>query len=449
MAKDEKKELIPAELGGGEIATEGQLASDLAKAEQQGSIWMAAMMAKKFPRDEKVCEEKLSKVCELDEFAGNIDDLNKPSAYYTFPRGGQMISGPSIRMARELNRIWGNRRTGMVITHEDEEKLVIMGYSWDLENNQFESSQDVVRKLIQKRTDEGTQWKVPDERDLRELTNRRAAIVIRNCILTLHPRHVIDKAVQQCKETVAGNSPEELFRRTQLMLDAFVKWGITSPQVERYLKKPLGSIVGNDLADLRGIYEAIRDGQLTPDDRNEMFGKPAKEIPEGDRPPLSEEQMRPAADQTPSHSQPEPAKKQPPAKPITDAQRRKLFATLKKSKKNEKDLKRYIDENYNMTSTKEITQGEVFDDVLGFAEFIPVKDPPPERVVVGKKKAEPEVEEEQVMNHALTMIEASTKTDYHSVKDDVMHHYINRIKTLKFVLPITAALNNKRASLGI
>jgi hypothetical protein len=177
--------------------------------------------------------------------------------------------------------------------------------------------------------------------------------------------------------------------------------------------------------------------------------------------------MRPAPDQSPPpghrESKPEPAKKQPPAKPITDAQRRKLFASLKNSKKNEKDLKRYIDENYNMTSTKEITQGEVFDDVLGFAEFMPPKDeqkePPAKKETKANKKpeessthwsrAKENTPEETIMTDALQLIEKATKANYMEVKDDVMHHYINRIKTLKFVLPITAALNNKRASLGI
>ncbi len=46
---------------------------------------------------------------------------------------------------------------------------------------------DTFRKKIQRKRDGQTVWVTPDERDLRELTNKRGAILERNCLLKLQP----------------------------------------------------------------------------------------------------------------------------------------------------------------------------------------------------------------------------------------------------------------------
>ncbi len=365
----EKKipENLPAIGEGQELPDEAAIGKELAKAEQQGTIYMAALMAKRFPRDEEECERKLFAACKMDEFAGNVEDVSKPSAYYVFPRGGNMISGPSIRLAREINRIWGHVRTGLNVLEDKEDQRVIMGFAWDLQTNQFESVQDVVEKLIQRRIKQPdgatrTEWVKPDERDLRELVFRRGAILIRNAILALHPRYRVDKAVSMCKETVAGNSPEELARKRPLMLQAFNAWGITTKQIEKYLGKRVNEIAGNDLAELRGIYEALRDGQISQELRVEMFGRIeiTKEPSGEERKPLQPEDFQPHPDQEPKRQY----------KKITPAQLKKLFATARKVKKTEKDLKDFVRRNYGLDSLKDVTEDK-FDDLLSFAAWDP------------------------------------------------------------------------------
>ena len=312
-------------------------------------------------------------------------DLFAEGAYYSFPRGKSVVSGPSIKMAREAARIYGNYRYGFFITHDDDDARAITAWAWDCEKNNRMSASDFFKKLVQRRTGDVTNWVTPDERDLRELTFRRASILIRNCILALLPGYFVDNAVAVCKATVAGGAKSDLKERVSKMLTAFEELGISEDQLTNYLGKPVGACSREQLSELRGIIESIREGVISPQERTEMFGVPeAKGRPQPSdekRSSVSEGDMRSAENlKDPSKkatdSQPEPEQPQPERKKITEGQRKKLFAGLNKSGKTEKDLKAYLKKNHGLESTKELTQDE-YDDLLGFASFVPPKDPPP------------------------------------------------------------------------
>ena len=267
------------------LDTEGM--AQIATAEQHGEIQAAAVIAKKFPRNEAACRAELLEACKLNEFAGNIDDPTEPSAYYSFPRGKKqnkttgewipnIVSGASVKLAREITRIYGNIRYGFLITHDDDESRGITGWAWDLEKNLPIYGSDFFKKLIQRKQSDGsTQWIIADERELRELTSRKAAFLIRNSLFGLFPGYLINQAVKICKETVGkakSGETNELKDRIEKMLLAFTQYGISATQLITYLHKPLSECTDADLGDLRGIYEAIKDGLISPDERQEMFG---------------------------------------------------------------------------------------------------------------------------------------------------------------------------------
>lgn len=270
------------------IDQEGSI--EIAKAEQHGEIQAAIIIAKKFPRDEAKCRDELLETCRLSEFAGSIDDPSEPSAYYSFPRGRKLdkvtglwvpniVSGPSVKLAREATRIYGNIRYGFLITHDDDESRGITGWAWDLEKNVPNYGSDFFKKLIQrKQAGGGTRWELADERELRELTFRRAAILIRNALLTHFPGYFINQMVRICKETVGraqgGESKNDLKERVSRMVTAFSQYGISWEQLATYLHKSKEEVTDEDLADLRGTYEAIKDGMISPEERIDMFGSP-------------------------------------------------------------------------------------------------------------------------------------------------------------------------------
>lgn len=231
-----------------------EVARTLVQSQAEQEIRGAMVLARQFPRNEDAARQKLLVRASRFEFADE--------ATYSFPRGGTTISGPSVSLAREMAQVWGNIRFGVKILADDADSRSIVGWAWDLETNAYEESPDVFQKLIQRKKGEGgvTIWVTPDERDLRELTNRRAAICVRNCILHLMPSNLLAEIVKKAQDTVATEGAKDPEAEKRKLLDAFTELHIPVPELEAYVGHSVGSCSPAELANLRGIYKAIKSG---------------------------------------------------------------------------------------------------------------------------------------------------------------------------------------------
>ncbi|QDP51255.1 MAG: hypothetical protein Unbinned7913contig1002_10 [Prokaryotic dsDNA virus sp.] len=225
-------------------------------AERQKEVEAAIILANKFKRDESLAYERLMASCKRKGFA--------ETTTYSFPRGGKKISGPSVNIAREAARCYGNLRYGLDIVQEDEESITIQAWAWDMETNTRVSQEDKFKKLIYRKKGG---WITPDERDLRELVNRRGAIVLRNCLLQILPKDFIDDAISQATRTLlkgVKESPEEQLKSMQMAFKG--DFNVSVEMIEKYLGHPLKECSPEELVDLRQVYMAIRDGQANRDD---------------------------------------------------------------------------------------------------------------------------------------------------------------------------------------
>jgi hypothetical protein len=230
----------------------GELAPSMSSAAVEAEIRAAITVAVKFPRKEDKAFEKLMRSCQRPSFAED--------ASYSFPRAGTDVTGPSIYLAREAARIWGNIRHGLNVIADDEENRTIEAWAWDLETNAKVFAQDSFRKLIYRKKGG---WVKPDERDLRELTNRRGAILKRNCILELIPPDLIDDARQMAITTLQkGVASDPEAARKKIIL-AFSQINVTPEMLESYLRHPLAQCSPVEISELRQIYKSIADGNST------------------------------------------------------------------------------------------------------------------------------------------------------------------------------------------
>lgn len=262
-------------------STEVGAASAIAR--EQSETQAAIVVAKQFPRDEAAAYDKLLESCGRPSFADN--------ARYTFPRGGTDISGPSIQLAREAARCWGNIAYGLRVIAEDDETIHIKGYAYDREHNNLVEMEDKFRKLIQRKQGNKTVWLEPDERDLRELMNRRGAICVRNAILQLIPPDVIDDAMRKVVSTIVDGAQGTKDHATAVrrMVVAFRELGVTAKMLQEHVGRGIDTITPQELANLRGAYQSIRDGNSEVE---EHFG--TKEAPPTDA-SLEEKLAKPAA----------------------------------------------------------------------------------------------------------------------------------------------------------
>lgn len=233
-----------------------ELAPTRAAADAQFEIQSAIVLARRFPRNEDSAFAQLMKSCDRSSFA--------ETAEYSFPRGGKPVTGASVNLAREAARVWGNIRYGLNILRDDEDSRQIEGWAWDLETNTKVTAQDDFRKLIQRKQKGGkTEWVRPDERDLRELTNRRGAILVRNCILQLLPSDLIEDARGKASETLKAGAKRDPEAARKKVILAFAELNVTPEMLEGLLHHPLAQCSPEEIANLRKIYQSIRDGNST------------------------------------------------------------------------------------------------------------------------------------------------------------------------------------------
>ena len=224
-------------------------------AKQQAEIQAAVVMARRYPRDEGMAIDRIKTACKRPAFAD--------AAAYRYPRGKKrdgtpnMIVGPSINLAREMGRCFGNIRVGQDVLRDDDETRLIEAYAWDLETNYRTTEQVQFKKLIYRKKDG---WVQPDERDLRELTNRLGAIAKRNCLLALFPRDVVDDCVGLSDQTLADAAKKNPKNYRERMVDAFAEIGITESQLSEYLAHSVWESTGEEIKSLGQIFTSIRDG---------------------------------------------------------------------------------------------------------------------------------------------------------------------------------------------
>ena len=168
--------------------------------EVQGAI----VMAKKFPRDEYDAMERIKRTCQRATLA--------EQAIYSYPRGGQTVMGPSIRLAEALAQNWGNIDYGVIELEQKNGSSEMMAYAWDLESNTRVTKIFTVEH--KRDTRKGT-YQLTDSRDIYEATANFGARRMRACILGVIPGDVVDMAVGECKETVRkGIGKEQSYKRT-------------------------------------------------------------------------------------------------------------------------------------------------------------------------------------------------------------------------------------------
>lgn len=239
--------------------------SQRALAETQAAI----AIAMRRPRTEAQAQANLERTLERKSFC--------EKAIYIFPRGGENVVGPSINLAREIARLWGNIQCGYKIVHDEGDDRTIEGFAWDLETNSKITEQITFKKIREKKDFKTGRLMAQgvSERDLREITAKHGALAVRNCILQLIPRDIVDDAVDKSQEIIAKNIEKEDIKKVRVKtLNAFEEIGVMKDSLEEYLGHSIDKATSKEVAELRGIYKSINDGVSK---KEEYFGKAKKE----------------------------------------------------------------------------------------------------------------------------------------------------------------------------
>lgn len=219
-------------------------------AEAQGQL----ILAKRFPRDLNAAYAELMEACKLPALAS--------VAFYTLPRGKSSVTGPSIRLAEEIARVYGNFQYGHRELSRDDKKSEVEVYAWDMEKNNYSKRQITVMHVLDTR--EGPR-KLRDQKDIDDKIANVASKQVRGRILALVPKWLSEAAIAACRETLAGKSEIPVAERVRKMTQAFAKFGVTTKHLESFLGHSLDTVDTDEIADLTGIFNAIKDGAKIAD----------------------------------------------------------------------------------------------------------------------------------------------------------------------------------------
>jgi hypothetical protein len=199
-----------------------------------------------------------------------IDKETAATCSYAVPRGGKVITGVTVHMAKVLAQTWGNMRIEAKVISIEQKHITSQAIAFDLENN-------VAIKVEVKRSIMTRTGRMND--DMITVTGNAAnAISLRNAILAVIPRAITDKVYNAAKDKITGDLVDEakfLKRRSQIFEGFEKNYKKTSADVLSLIgKASIDNITKDDLVILIGIAQAIKDGDTTVDEAFEKAKEP-------------------------------------------------------------------------------------------------------------------------------------------------------------------------------
>lgn len=216
-------------------------------------VLAAVQVAQSCPRDEDRAYRAMRAAC------GRLELANR--AFYRVPRGGSTVDGPSVHLARELARCWGNLDYGFGELRRDDEarQSEIRAWAWDQETNTRSSSTFIVPHARDKG---GRPQPLVELRDIYLNNNNEAARRVREAIFAVLPDDFIEEAKELCKTALNTGDGKPIAERAAAAVEAFGQLGVTQDQLEAKLLRPLAQWDGRDLGHLTVIHGSLKRGEI-------------------------------------------------------------------------------------------------------------------------------------------------------------------------------------------
>ena len=217
-------------------------------------VQAALFIARTNPRDQKRAMDRILNACCRPSLA--------ESAIYAYARGGNSITGPSIRLAEAVAQQWGNMQFGIRELSNSGGKSEVQAFAWDVETNTRREITFTVPHI--RHTKKGS-YKLEDPRDIYELVANQGARRLRACILAVVPGDVVEAAVNQCQLTLQSHT-DVTAEGIKKLIEAFEPLNVTKTQIEKFCQCRAEAIKPAQIVRLRSIYTSLRDGMSSPSD---------------------------------------------------------------------------------------------------------------------------------------------------------------------------------------
>lgn len=203
-------------------------------------------------------------------------------AFFRYSRAGSTVTGPSVHLARELARCWGNVQYGLIELRRDDEyaQSEMQAFAWDVEKNSRNSSTFIVPH---RRDTKSGPKQLTDMRDIYESNANNGARRVREAIFAILPPWFVEEAKELCSQTLKDGGGKPLPQRVADAIRTFEGMGITADRIEAKLGRKSAKWTEHDVAQLIVTYKSLQRGEITADEEfpaapvtvEEITGQPA------------------------------------------------------------------------------------------------------------------------------------------------------------------------------
>jgi hypothetical protein len=256
----------------------------------KGEVDLQVSTAKRYPRSIKRFKQDALSMATLDQETA-------AGCFYAIPRAGQVIEGPSIRLAEIVASCWGNLRCESRVIDTNGDHVTAQGTVWDMEKNVL------VRTEVRRRITNKNGKRYTD--DMIVVTgNAAASIAFRNAIFKVVPMAHTKEVFEAARQCAVGNV-RTLAARRDAAFAWFAKLGIDEQRVLAAIGRPsVDDVTTDDVGTLQGLRTAIKEESTTieeafpppaPKEGKQKIGgkRRTKQQSKNEPPPLPEEPAPP------------------------------------------------------------------------------------------------------------------------------------------------------------
>jgi hypothetical protein len=325
------------EFGATELKTQAEISVASVGARERAKIEAMYVMAERHQRSWDTVRVRLLAHCGRPGFA-EIARYKKPAGRARI--NGQwkdvFAEGLSARFAEIARMEAGNISSETTIVYEDDLIRIVRVAVIDVERNNNDSREITVAKAVEKRGKKNEQtgvWSPPEGREIisqrinsyeepvwlvkatdDEIRNRQNSEISktqRDESLRLIPKDIRDDCEAEIIRTLADPAKVDPAASRKRVVDAFASIGVLPDDLVTYMGAPLERISPAQLDELRGLYQAIRDGEDTFEGAmRKKFDSPGATAKDAEA--VAEQKITELRQQAPPASDPPPMGQAPP-----------------------------------------------------------------------------------------------------------------------------------------
>lgn len=222
---------------------------------ERANIDSQVATAKKYQRD-------IRKSIDGSIVIATMNQETAQSCGYAIPRGGKLITGPSVHLAKIIVSNWGNLRTEAKVVQVTDDQAISRGTCWDLETN-VASAFEVRRSIVDSK---GKRF----SNDMIVVTGNAAnSIAYRNSVFAVIPQAITNRVYEAAQRYITGDlsdSDNLLKKRTSIVNSFKNDYAILEDEVVKLCgKQTVNQISASEISTLIGILQSLKDGDTSVD----------------------------------------------------------------------------------------------------------------------------------------------------------------------------------------